>query len=156
MQQNYRLSKNTQGSHNQRNQTQPNHFGFLDRSRYFSIQVAQLSWRGWVDPVPDLLLLRKSGSAGNRTRTSGSVARNSGHQTTGQLYLLPSKWRKYWWQSIMKTAYMSKDFMLVLQIKISDLNEVRIMSSAFLYLVERAAFEWHINRELYWNNYSFF
>jgi hypothetical protein len=25
-----------------------------------------------VDPVPDLLLLRKSGSAGNRTRTSGS------------------------------------------------------------------------------------
>jgi hypothetical protein len=27
-----------------------------------------------VDPVPDPLLLRKSGSAGNRTRTSGSVA----------------------------------------------------------------------------------
>jgi hypothetical protein len=33
------------------------------------IQVApQLSLRGWVDPVPDPLLLRKSGSAGNRTR----------------------------------------------------------------------------------------
>jgi hypothetical protein len=29
-----------------------------------------------VDPVPDPLLLRKSGSAGNRTRTSGSAARN--------------------------------------------------------------------------------
>jgi hypothetical protein len=43
--------------------------GFIDRSRYFSIQVApQLSSRGWVDPVPDPLLLRKSGSAGNRTR----------------------------------------------------------------------------------------
>jgi hypothetical protein len=28
-----------------------------------------------VDPVPDPLLLRKSGSAGNRTRTSGSIAR---------------------------------------------------------------------------------
>jgi hypothetical protein len=27
-----------------------------------------------VDPVPDPLLLRKSGSVGNRTRTSGSVA----------------------------------------------------------------------------------
>jgi hypothetical protein len=27
-----------------------------------------------VDPVPDPLLLSKSGSAGNRTRTSGSVA----------------------------------------------------------------------------------
>jgi hypothetical protein len=37
-----------------------------------------------VDPVPDPLLLRKkkSGSAGNRTRTSGSVARNFDHWTT--------------------------------------------------------------------------
>jgi hypothetical protein len=44
-------------------------FGFLDRSCYFSSQVAtQLSSRGWVDPVPDPLLLRKSGSAWNRTR----------------------------------------------------------------------------------------
>jgi hypothetical protein len=52
--------------------------GFLDRSRYFLFQVApQLYSWGWVDPVPDPLLLRKSGSAGNRTRTSGSVARNS-------------------------------------------------------------------------------
>jgi hypothetical protein len=42
---------------------------FLDRSRYYSIQVApQLSSRGWVGPVPDPLLLRKSASAGNRTR----------------------------------------------------------------------------------------
>jgi hypothetical protein len=52
--------------------------GFLDRSRYFFSQVApQLYSRGWVDPVPDPLLLRKSDSAGNRTRTSVSVARNS-------------------------------------------------------------------------------
>jgi hypothetical protein len=35
-----------------------------------------------VDPVPDPLLLGKSGSAVNRTRTSGSVARNSDDQTT--------------------------------------------------------------------------
>ena len=35
----------------------------------FFIQVApQLTSRGWVDPVPDPLLLRKSGSAGDRTR----------------------------------------------------------------------------------------
>jgi hypothetical protein len=34
-------------------------FGFLYRSRYFSIQVApQLSSRGWVDPFPDPLFLR--------------------------------------------------------------------------------------------------
>jgi hypothetical protein len=37
---------------------------FLDRSRYFFFQVApQLYSRGWVDPVPDALLLRKFGSA---------------------------------------------------------------------------------------------
>jgi hypothetical protein len=54
--------------------------GFLDRSRYFFFQAApQLYSRGWVDPVPDPLLLRKSGIVGNRTRTSGSVARNSDH-----------------------------------------------------------------------------
>jgi hypothetical protein len=35
-----------------------------------------------VDPVPEPQLLRKSGSAGNRTRTSGSVARKSDHWTT--------------------------------------------------------------------------
>jgi hypothetical protein len=35
-----------------------------------------------VDPVPNLLLLRKSGSAENRTRASGSVAKNSDHYTT--------------------------------------------------------------------------
>jgi hypothetical protein len=54
--------------------------GFLDRSRYFLFQVApQLYSRGLVDPVPDPLLLSKSGSAGNRTPTSESVARNSDH-----------------------------------------------------------------------------
>jgi hypothetical protein len=43
--------------------------GFLDRSCYFFFQVPpQLYSWGWVDPVPDPLLLRKSGSAENRTR----------------------------------------------------------------------------------------
>jgi hypothetical protein len=43
--------------------------GGLDRSRCFFIHVApQLSSRRTVDPVPDPLLLRKSGMAGNRTR----------------------------------------------------------------------------------------
>jgi hypothetical protein len=43
--------------------------GFLGRSRYYFFQVApQLYSRVWVDHVPDPLLLRKSGSAGNRTR----------------------------------------------------------------------------------------
>jgi hypothetical protein len=43
--------------------------GFLDRSRYYFFQVAlQLYSRGWEDPVPDPLLLRKSCSARNRNR----------------------------------------------------------------------------------------
>jgi hypothetical protein len=39
-----------------------------------------------VDPVPDPVLLRKSDSAGNRARISGSVARNSAHETTEAVY----------------------------------------------------------------------
>jgi hypothetical protein len=42
---------------------------FIDRSHYFFFQVApHLSSWGQVDPLPDPLLLRKSGSTGNRTR----------------------------------------------------------------------------------------
>jgi hypothetical protein len=42
--------------------------GSLDWSCYFFFQAApQLYSRVWVDPVPDSLLLRKFGSAGNRT-----------------------------------------------------------------------------------------
>jgi hypothetical protein len=60
--------------------------GFLDRSRYLFFQVApQLHTRCCVDPVPDPLLLRTSGSAGYRTLTSGSVVRNSDHYTTGMV-----------------------------------------------------------------------
>jgi hypothetical protein len=53
---------------------------FLDRSRYYFFQVAPYLYsRGWVDFVPDPLFLRKSGSARNWTRISGSVARNFDH-----------------------------------------------------------------------------
>jgi hypothetical protein len=42
---------------------------FVDRNRHFFFQVApRLSLRGWVDPIPDPLLLRKYCSAGIRTR----------------------------------------------------------------------------------------
>jgi hypothetical protein len=65
--------------------------GFLDRSRYLLLQVPpQLYSRGWVDPVPDPLLLRLYYSAGNRIwnlwicsqEIWPSVARNSDHETT--------------------------------------------------------------------------
>jgi hypothetical protein len=63
--------------------------GFPGWSPYYFSQVTpQLYSRGSVDPVPDPLLLRKSGSAGNRTWTSGSVARNSDHYTTEAVYFL--------------------------------------------------------------------
>jgi hypothetical protein len=53
---------------------------FLDQSCYFLFQVTpQLHSWGWVDPVQDPLLLRKYGSARNRTWTFGSVASNSLH-----------------------------------------------------------------------------
>jgi hypothetical protein len=62
---------------------------FLDRNRYFFFQVApQLYSRGWVNPVPDPLLLRQSGRAGNRTRTSGSVTWNSDHYTTEAVHYI--------------------------------------------------------------------
>jgi hypothetical protein len=42
---------------------------FLDRSGYFCFKYLLIyPHKGWVDPVPDPLLLRKFGSAGNRTR----------------------------------------------------------------------------------------
>jgi hypothetical protein len=53
--------------------------GFLDWTRYFFEVAPQLYSGGWVDPVTDPLLLRKSGIAGNRTQPSGSVARNFDH-----------------------------------------------------------------------------
>jgi hypothetical protein len=54
----------------------------LNRSRYFFFQLPpQLYSRSWVDPVPNPLLLRKSGSASNRTWTSGSVARQSDYRS---------------------------------------------------------------------------
>jgi hypothetical protein len=54
--------------------------GFLDGSRYFFFQVApQLYSWGWLDPVSDPILRRKSSSAGNPTQTSGSIARISDH-----------------------------------------------------------------------------
>jgi hypothetical protein len=62
--------------------------GFLVRRLYFFFQVApQLYSRGWVDPVSDQLL-RKSGSARNWTRATGSVARNSDHYTRERVCFL--------------------------------------------------------------------
>jgi hypothetical protein len=56
---------------------------FLDRSRYFFSQVAtQLYSRGWLDPVPKPLLLRKSINDGNRTRSSEFAAKSQRRSTS--------------------------------------------------------------------------
>jgi hypothetical protein len=53
---------------------------FLDRSRYYFFYVAPHLYLTRLSAlIPDLLLLRKSGSVGNWTRTSESVARSSDH-----------------------------------------------------------------------------
>jgi hypothetical protein len=66
---------------------------FIDRSLYFFFHIApQLYWRSSVDPFPDTLLIRRSGSAANRTRTYRSVARNCNHQTTEATLLLLYLW----------------------------------------------------------------
>jgi hypothetical protein len=46
-----------------------------------------------VDPVPDPLLLRKSGSAGNRTRdrTEKAHAAHSGPETAKNEFLVPDR-----------------------------------------------------------------
>jgi hypothetical protein len=53
--------------------------GFLDRSRYFSIkQLLSCTHEAEWTPFQNHYFYF-SGSAGNRTRTSGSVAKNSDH-----------------------------------------------------------------------------
>jgi hypothetical protein len=55
--------------------------GFLDWTFKYSYLLSCTHEAEWT-PVPDQLLLRKAGSTGNGTRTSGPVARNSDHYTT--------------------------------------------------------------------------
>jgi hypothetical protein len=52
--------------------------GFLDRSRYFSIKYL-LSCTHEAEWTPFQTHYFFSGSAGNRTQASGSVAKNSDH-----------------------------------------------------------------------------
>jgi hypothetical protein len=62
---------------------------FLDGSGYFFFQVApQFHSRDWTDPIPDPLLLRKSGSTRNRTRTSVYNYHNSGYYPSSSLLKL--------------------------------------------------------------------
>jgi hypothetical protein len=52
---------------------------FLDRSRYFLEISRQLFSCGRVDPVPDPLILRKTGSDGNRPTHDNTVYKKQRH-----------------------------------------------------------------------------
>jgi hypothetical protein len=70
---------------------------FIPHSLY---QIApQLFSRDGVAPVPDPLFLRRSGSAGNQPGTSGSVDRNSDHQTTKEVRIIGNTriQKNIWW-----------------------------------------------------------
>jgi hypothetical protein len=65
-----------------------------------------------VDPVPDPLLLKISGSAGNRVRTFGSVARNSDHKSAEVVYFLLHnvyKFSSYLTRSTMHLRYVARN-----------------------------------------------
>jgi hypothetical protein len=73
-------------------------FDFLDRSRYFFFQVVPqfYSW-GWVDSVTDQLLLRKSGSAGQRTLTIRSQRRSCVFfSSSAYTWQHTEKWLRYY------------------------------------------------------------
>jgi hypothetical protein len=61
--------------------------------------------RGWANPVPDPLLVRKSASAGNRTRTTGPHRRSWGHRTGSSRQLSESvdrsSWSFVWWRRVI-------------------------------------------------------
>jgi hypothetical protein len=87
---------------------------FLDRSGYFLFQVApHLFSRGWVDPVPDPLLFRKSGSTGNRTWDLWVCSQEVWPLSSGlslslslslyiyiYIYMMGERWWSWeWWQT---------------------------------------------------------
>jgi hypothetical protein len=56
------------------------YLSFQYRSRYYFFQVApNLSSRGWVNPLPDTLLLRKMAAPAIEPGTSRAADRNSDH-----------------------------------------------------------------------------
>jgi hypothetical protein len=67
-----------------------------------------------LDPVPDALLLKKSGSAGNRTRASGSVARNPDHYTMEAVEIYP--WASGIKNQAMKTYWEVEELLQILYV----------------------------------------
>jgi hypothetical protein len=76
---------------------------FLDHIRYSFFQVVpQLYSRGWVNPVPDPLLLRKSGSAANRTLTTRPHRQPIVYQDVHKIALLALVLNLTSWSRVLK------------------------------------------------------
>jgi hypothetical protein len=90
--------------------------GLEPRTAAVGSQAPHLSSRGWVEPVPDPLLLRKSGSAGNRTQDLGICSQElwpldhrGGHvwhdtiKNPQLLYTWEWSREKWWWEYLNET-----------------------------------------------------
>jgi hypothetical protein len=66
--------------------TAVNLFSRLELLLFFQVVPHLSSW-GWVNPVPDPLLLRKSGSAENRTQDLWVCSQELDHRTTEAVYV---------------------------------------------------------------------
>jgi hypothetical protein len=76
---------------------------FLGQSRYYFFQVAPQLHSGWVDPVPDPLLLRKSGRARNRTQDLWNCSQEL-------LATRPQKWSHTWGEAQVPWHGQYKDW----------------------------------------------
>jgi hypothetical protein len=103
--------------------------GFLDRSRYFSIKFYQflsvvLTRLSGPRSRPTTVLFffffsEKSGSAGNLTRASGSVAKNSDHSTTEAVQLPIKENKIYTSTQLCEILYTDSQDMLILVLSLT-------------------------------------
>jgi hypothetical protein len=77
---------------------------------FFKVAPQLYSW-GSVDLDPDPLILSKSCSTGNRSRTSGSAVRNSAHKTIEVYFLLHNihKFSSHLTGSIKHLCYVARN-----------------------------------------------
>jgi hypothetical protein len=135
-------------SRDQRSDPYGRNIGFLDRSSYFFFQVApELYSRGWVGPVP-VPLLRKSCSVGNRTRNSGSVARNSDHYTTEAVTVTINTILK---NSVQIFDISSAGFVRFRHFaSLSHSERLGVVASIFLFLLDSSGFSSQCGIPLSW------
>jgi hypothetical protein len=74
-----------------------------------------------VDPVPDPLLLRKSGSAGNRTRDPGTQTTRPQRRSVSLIF-------KYWNCQIMTSVKLISEFVVPKAEMVTKLNNLEFVT----------------------------